>query len=178
MAAHAWDVNIFIWTSCKSVDHKENGRVMVHGEDRRADGRRFKFVPPLRHRRGPQDQRGAGAFCNRKSNVGYAQANQLALPTTKAPETQIHFINHWSGAFLVLRQRTVVRGERASQSIVNRTTASWPIWVVASLILAGPGSEPLCVQTRGAKLPNRAALTGHLTYLDSSPSGLNVIYHY
>ena len=140
-AAHARDVNIFIWTSLKSVDHETNDRVMVHGNGTRADGRRFKFVPPLRHRRGPQDQRGAGAFCNRKSNVGYAQANQLALPTTKAPETQIHFINHWSGAFLVLRQRTVVRGERASRSIVNRTTALWSIWMVASLILAGPGSE-------------------------------------
>ena len=76
---------------------------------------------------GTQDQRGAGAFGNRKSNVVHAQAGYLARPTTKAPETQIYFINHRSGAFLVFRQRTVVRGERASRSIVNRTTALWSI---------------------------------------------------
>ena len=89
---------------------------------------------------GSQVQRGAGAFGNRKANVGHAQANYLARPTTKAPETQIYFIKHRSGAFLVLRLRTVVRGERASRSIVNRTTALWSIWVVASLILVGVGS--------------------------------------
>ena len=84
---------------------------------------------------------GAGAFCNRKSNVVHAQANYLARPVTEAPETQIYFTTHRSGAFLVPRLRTVVRGERASRSIVNRTTALWSIWVVASLILAGSGSE-------------------------------------
>ena len=41
------------------------------------------------------------------------------------------------GPFQVPRLRTVVRGERASRSIVNRTTALWSIWVVTSLILAG-----------------------------------------
>ena len=60
----------------------------------------------------------------------------MARPRTKAPETQIYFINHRSGAFLVLRLRTVVRGERASRSIVNRTTALRSIWMVSSLILA------------------------------------------
>ena len=40
------------------------------------------------------------------------------------------------GANTVPRVRTVVRGERASGSIVNRTTALWSIWMVASLILA------------------------------------------
>ena len=65
----------------------------------------------------------------------------MARPATEAPETQIYFINHRSGAFPVPRVRTVVRGERASRSIVNRTTALWSIWVVASLILAGLGSE-------------------------------------
>ena len=39
-AAHARDVNIFIWTSLKSVDHETNDRVMVHGDGTRADGRR------------------------------------------------------------------------------------------------------------------------------------------
>jgi hypothetical protein len=67
----------------------------------------------------------------------------MARPTTEAPETQIYSTIHGSGAFLVLRLRTVVRGERASRSIVNRTTALWSIWVVASLILAGVGSESI-----------------------------------
>ena len=40
LAAHARDVNIFIWTSRKSVDHGTNDRVMVHGDGTRADGRR------------------------------------------------------------------------------------------------------------------------------------------
>ena len=79
----------------------------------------------------------------KKSNVGHAQAGYLARPMTEAPETQIYFITHRSGAFPVLRLRTVVRGERASRSIVNRTTALWSIWVVASLILAGLGLEPI-----------------------------------
>ena len=74
---------------------------------------------------GPQDRRGAGAFGNRKSNVVHAQPGYLARPTTKAPETQIYFTTHGSGAFPVPRVRTVVRGERASRSIVNRTTALW-----------------------------------------------------
>ena len=76
------------------------------------------------------------------SNVVAVQAGYLARPLTKAPETQIYFITHRSGAFPVPRVRTVVRGERASRSIVNRTTALWSIWMVASLILAGLGSGP------------------------------------
>jgi hypothetical protein len=76
----------------------------------------------------------------------------MARPTTKAPKKQIYFITHGSGAFLVLRQRTVVCGERASRSIVNRTTALWCIRVVASLIPAGLCLEPVYVQTCGAKV--------------------------
>ena len=44
-----------------------------------------------------------------------------------------------------IRLRAVVRGERASRSIVNRTTALWSIWMVSSLILADSGSRPLYV---------------------------------
>ena len=73
----------------------------------------------------------------------------MARPTTKAPEMQIYFIKHRSGANSVARVGTVVRGERASRSIVNRTTALWSIWMVASLILAGSGSKPVLIQTRG-----------------------------
>ena len=91
--------------------------------------------PRLTEIMGSQVGQGAGAFGNRKSNVVHAQAGYLARPITKAPEMQIYCINHGSGAFPGLRLRTVVRGERASRSIVNRTTALWSIWVVASLIL-------------------------------------------
>ena len=70
-------------------------------------------------------------------NVVGAHPGYLAHPTTEAPQTQIYFTTHGSGAFPVPRVRTVVRGERASRSIVNRTTALWSIWMVASLILAG-----------------------------------------
>ena len=82
-----------------------------------------------------------------KSYVVHAQASYLARPTTKAPETQIYFINHRSGAVLVLRLRTVVRGERASRSIVNKTTALWSIWMAASLMLAGLGFAAVFVKT-------------------------------
>ena len=79
------------------------------------------------------------------SNVVAAQAGYLARPVTEAPETQIYFINHRSGANSVPRVRTVVRGERASRSIVNRTTALWSIWVVASLIPADLVVSPIFV---------------------------------
>jgi hypothetical protein len=52
----------------------------------------------------------------------------------------------------VPRVRTVVRGERASWSIVNRTTALWSVWMVSSLIFAGSGSWPIFVQTRGTEV--------------------------
>ena len=106
--------------------------VKVHGLMVAGSGLKPPFTPSTR----PQDQRGAGAFGNRKSNVVHAQAGYLAHPRTEAPETRIDFTTHRFGAFLVLRLRTVVRGERASRSIVNRTTALWFIWVVASLILS------------------------------------------
>ena len=97
------------------------------------------LVPRFNEIAGSQVGRGAGAFGNRKSNVVHAQAVYLARSTTKAPETRIYFITHGSGAFPVPRVRTVVRGERASRSIVNRTTVLWSIWMVPSLILAGLG---------------------------------------
>ena len=136
MAAHALDVNIFIWTSRKSVDHETKDRAKVHGKGTRADGRRFESGVRIEEIVGPQDRQGAGAFGNRKSNVGHAQTGYLARTTTEAPKTRIYFTTHGSEPFPVLRLRTVVRGERASRLIVNRTTALWSIWMVASLILA------------------------------------------
>ena len=64
----------------------------------------------------------------------------MARPTTESPQTQIYFITHRSGAFPVPRVRTVVCGERASRSIVNRTTALLSILMVLSLIFARLGS--------------------------------------
>ena len=106
--------------------------VMVHGLMVAGLG----LEPRLTEIVGSQVGQGAGAFGNRKSNVVHAQAGYLARPTTEAPETRIYFTTHRSGANSVPRVRTVARGERASRSIVNRTTASWSIWMVSSLILA------------------------------------------
>ena len=138
---------------------------MIHGDGTRADGPRSSHRAYLSKMLGSRDQRGAGAFGNRKSNVVHAQANYLARPVTEAPETQIYFTTHRSGAFPGLRLRTVVRGERASRSIVNRTTALWSIWVVASLILAALGSGVFWCKRGVAKLLFRAALTEHLIML-------------
>ena len=76
----------------------------------------------------------------------------MDCPRTEAPQTQIYFITHGSGAFLEVRLRTVVRGERASRSIVNRTTAARSLGVVETLILAGQGSGPVFVQTWGREV--------------------------
>ena len=107
--------------------------VMVHGLMVAGPG----LVPRIIEILGPRSGGAARNILGSQSNVVVAQPGYLARPTTKAPETQIYFINHRSGAFPALRLRTVVRGERASRSIVNRTTAFWFIGIVASLILAG-----------------------------------------
>ena len=163
MAAHARDVNILIWTSRKSVGHETNDRVMVHGEGTRADGRRFGSGAQMNQIVGSRDRRGARSISGSRSNVVHNQAGWLAHPTTEAPETQIYFITHGSGANSVPRVRTVVRGERASRSIVNRTTALWSIWMVASLILAYLALGPIFTKRGAAEMTNRAALTDHLT---------------
>ena len=142
MAAHARDVNIFIWTSRKSVGHEKNDRVMVHGDGTRADGRRSGYRAKINEIVGSGVGRGSPSIFGSRSNVVHNQAGYLARPVTEAPETQIYFINHRSGANSVPRVRTVVRGERASRSIVNRITALWSIWMVSSLILAGSGTKP------------------------------------
>ena len=161
-AAHARDVNIFIWTSRKSVVHGTNDRVMIHGDGTRADGRKSGSGVHICEILGPRGRRPAPSIFGSRSNVVSSQAGYLARPVTEAPETQIYCTNHRSGAFLVLRLRTVVRGERASRSIVNRTTALWFIWVVASLILSGVGSDPVSYKRRVADLSFRSALTEHL----------------
>ena len=81
--------------------------------------------------------------------VVIARTGWIDRPRTEAPKTQIHFTTHRSGAFLVLRQRTVVRGERASRSIVNTTTPLWSTMIMASRTLADVGSVPVLVYSRG-----------------------------
>ena len=149
MAAHARDVNIFIWTSRKSVGHETNDRVMVHGDGTRADGRRSKIYARINKILGSQGGRGARSLRIKKSNVVDVQAGWLARPGTEAPETQFYFITHGSGTFPVPRVRSVVRGERASRSIVNRTTVFWSIWMAVPRVLAGLGSELLYAIARG-----------------------------
>jgi hypothetical protein len=149
LAAHAEDVNIFIWTSRKSVDYETNDRVMVHGDGTRADGRRSGSGAKCSQIVGSRDRRPAPSILGSRSNVVRSQAGYLARPITEAPETQIYCTNHRSGANSVPRVRTVVRGERASRSIVNRTTVLWSIWMVASLILAYSGLELVYMKTWG-----------------------------
>ena len=116
-----------------------NDRVKVHGDGTRADGRRSGSGAKYSQIVGSRDRRPAPSIFGSRSNVVDNQAGYLARPIAEAPETQIYFINPRSGANSVPRVRTVVRGERASRSIVNRTTALWSIWMVPSLILAGLG---------------------------------------
>ena len=130
--------------------------VMAHGLMVAGPG----LEPRLTEIVGSQVGQGAGAFGNRKSNVVHAQAGYLARPITEAPQMQIYFINHGSGANSVPRVRTVVRGERASRSIVNRTAALWSIWIVASLILAGLGSGPIFEQIRGREVDESRGSNG------------------
>ena len=91
-AAHTRDVNIFIWSSRKSVDHETNDRVKVHGDGTRADGRRSRSGAHLSEIVGSRDRRPAPSIFGSLSNVVDNQAGYLARPTTKAPETQIYFM--------------------------------------------------------------------------------------
>ena len=76
MAAHARDVNIFIWTSRRSVGHGTNDRVMVHGEGTRADGRRSEPGAKMNEIVGSGDGRAAR----------YASSIQLSSYKRGGPE--------------------------------------------------------------------------------------------
>ena len=119
--------------------------VMVHGLMVAGPGIEPRFNEIV----GSQVRRGARTQWFNKSNVVHIQPGWMARLVTEAPEKQIYFTNHRSGANSVPRVRTVVRGERASGSIVNRTTALWSIWMLSSLILAGLGCGPVFPKTRG-----------------------------
>ncbi len=132
--------------------------VMVHGLMVAGPSIKPVLSKILRSRGG----RAAVEITVNKSYVVHAQPGRMTRPITEAPETQFYFITHRSGAFPALRLRTVVRGERLSRSIVNRTTALWSIWILEALILAGLGYD-LFLDKRGvAKSTNREALTEYL----------------
>ena len=130
--------------------------VMVHGLMAAGPG----LVPRFHKILWSRVRRPAPSILGSRSNVVGSQAGYLARPTTEAPEKQIYFINHRSGAFPVLRLRTIVRGERASRSIVNRTTALWSIWVAASLILACLGFWSIFINTWGRKVDESRGSNG------------------
>ena len=139
--------------------------VMVHGLMVAGPGHEPKLA-----RSWARETDDAPSIFGSRSNVVRAQAGYLARPTTEAPETQIYFITHRSGAFRC-PATTVVRGERASRSIVNRTTALWSIWMVASLILAGLGLSRLYINARSRSRSYRAALTDQLDWAQSAEAG-------
>ena len=120
---------------------------MIHGDGTRADGRRSKYFVHMSEMMRSRVRRPAPSILGSQSNVGRSRAGYLARPVTEAPETQIYFITHRSGATLVLRLRTAVLGERASRSIMYTTTALWSIWMVTSLMLAGLGFAAVFVKT-------------------------------
>ena len=74
MAAQARDVNIFIWSSHKSVDHETNDRVKVHGDGTRADGRRSGSGAKYSQIVGSRGGRAAVEITVNKSYVVSAQA--------------------------------------------------------------------------------------------------------
>ena len=166
-----------IWTARKSIVHGINDRFIVHGDGTRADGRRFRYEAPLRQIVGSRDRRPAPSIFGSRSNVVSSQADYLARSATEAPETQIYFINHRSGALPVLRLRTVVRGERASRSIVNRTTALWSTWMVASLILAGLALMPFLNKRVVREVAVSRGSNGISKIAHSRRGGLDGLYH-
>jgi len=147
--------------------------VMVHGLMVAGLGRSADLSEIV----GSQEGRGASWKRDRSSNVVVTQAGYLARPVTEAPETQIYCTNHRPEAFPVPRVRNVVRGERASRSIVNRTTALWSIWMVASLILAGLRSEAFSHKREVADSLNREAFNGVHDQAGRCPGGLHGLYH-
>ena len=76
-AAHARDVNIFIWTSLKSVDHETNDRVMGHGDGTRAGGRRFGSGAQMNQIVGSRDRRGARSISVGRPREGRALPRRL-----------------------------------------------------------------------------------------------------
>ena len=101
----------------------------------------------------------------------------MARPATEAPETQFYFITHRSRAFPVPRVRTVVRGERASRSIVNRTTGLWSIWRVASLIPAVLILLLVYAKTRWPEVASRRASIGPSNVAGWRRGGLDDLYY-
>ena len=106
-----------------SVSSRSVIEQMIASMVKRVDGRRFSLCPftPSTPAARPK---GAGAQEIKSTRSGW-------LTVTEAPETRIYFTNH--------RSPGSSTSSRARRSIVNRTTALWSIWIVASLILASLG---------------------------------------
>ena len=110
------------------------------------------YEPVLVYSRG---RAGAKSLWNKQFYVKRCNWGGMDRSRTEAGDAQIYFTTHGSGAFPVLRLRTVVSGERASRSIVNRTTDLWSTVMVASLILADVGSMLVSVKSRGRAVAKR-----------------------
>ena len=176
MAAHALDVNIFIWTSRKSVGHETNDRVMIHGDVTRADGRRYRFGAQIDKISRSCSDRAAQSNRVTLSYVVAVQPGWMDRPVTEAPKKQIYSTTHGSGAFPVPRVCTVVRRERASRSIVNRTTALWSIVLVTSLIFADLALGPIFTKTWGLRFVVSRGSNGASNYAHCCSGGLDGLY--
>ena len=150
MAAHARDVNIFIWTSRKSVDYETNGRVMVHGDGTRADGRRSE----------------PGAQISEIVGSGVGLTEERIKP---APAWAVYcMLAIWYGAALVLNgtfRSALVQDLGAGPKIhaslcvprfLHRPAPAWAVygmlvvWYGAALVLNGTFRSAL-VQDLGAR---------------------------
>jgi len=97
-------------------------------------------VPKLTRSCGRETVEPRRAYGTSKLFVVIARTGWIDRSRTEASQKQIYFTTYQSWAFLVLSQRTVVHGERASQSVVKRTTVLWSIRIDSSLTLADLGS--------------------------------------
>ena len=75
------------------------------------------------------------------------------------------------------RVRTVVRGERASRSIVNRTTVLWSIRMVASLILAHLALGRIFTKTWGRGVAVSRGSNGPSSVAQYNRGDLDGLYH-
>ena len=127
MAAHARDVNILIWTSRKPVDHGTNDRIMVQGDDTRADGRRS----------------GSGA-----------KSSQIVDSRDGRAADEVPFLRPADGAISIAMDRRVSDGAVVSTSfdvhipqrgagVFHLALASLPVSTIVSLKLRVGDQSPL-----------------------------------
>ena len=105
MAAPAWAMLILIWTARKSVCHETNGRVKVHGDGTRADGRRLEccarineIVGRSTHTVSFQTCAVAGLAAAPAANAAFMQAPGPHAPEPRAPPISLQLCATQSGA--------------------------------------------------------------------------------